>query len=266
MNPQQCYRILGLKQGCSWHELRAAYRLQIKHWHPDRHQQQAQQHSLAEQRTQQLNDAFRELSTFHKQHGYLPFSPPAANQQPATASTRASGSSHVTDADLYQQNNAAPRQSAYGRNAFGLVIIVATAVFLYISLFIPPDPHHSSNPADSKNSTFIPPVAETPRSAGNSGEAGQPVMPSGTAHDVRDMPPPPVATRRQPDMAPASPQAEQNERFFTFGDPLGKVIEIQGVPSRTEGDIWYYGASEVHFNEGVVSAWYGAPSAPLKAR
>lgn len=53
---------------------------------------------------------------------------------------------------------------------------------------------------------------------------------------------------------------------FTYGDPPGRVYEVQGVPTRTEGALWLYGESEVYFENGVVASWHSAPSHPLRAR
>lgn len=53
--------------------------------------------------------------------------------------------------------------------------------------------------------------------------------------------------------------------FFTHGDIPGKVLEAQGIPTRTEDDVWFYGDSEVHFNKGVVVSWHESPTHPLKA-
>ncbi|MGD8926421.1 MAG: hypothetical protein PVG20_06210, partial [Thioalkalispiraceae bacterium] len=58
----------------------------------------------------------------------------------------------------------------------------------------------------------------------------------------------------------------EDEKYFTYGDTAGRVFEIQGVPTKTKGDIWYYGNSEVHFQEGRVKSWYVAEGNRLKAK
>ncbi|MFP5504586.1 MAG: hypothetical protein ACLGH6_00150, partial [Gammaproteobacteria bacterium] len=52
--------------------------------------------------------------------------------------------------------------------------------------------------------------------------------------------------------------------FFTRGDTPGRVIEVQGIPTRTSGDLWFYGDSEVYFENGVVASWQSAPGYPLR--
>jgi hypothetical protein len=42
------------------------------------------------------------------------------------------------------------------------------------------------------------------------------------------------------------------------------VYTIQGIPTRTEGDIWYYGKSKVYFAKGKVLSWDENIDDPLK--
>ena len=63
------------------------------------------------------------------------------------------------------------------------------------------------------------------------------------------------------------PEAEEKVKlYFTYGDTPGKVYEVQGVPSKINGDIWYYGKSEVHFSKGRVSFWTVIPPDELKVK
>jgi hypothetical protein len=74
-------------------------------------------------------------------------------------------------------------------------------------------------------------------------------------------------TTTHPSLAPLGMQDKIDDGyFFTYGDTPGKVFEVQGVPTRTVGDIWFYGKSEVHFNKGTVVSWYNSPTHPLKAK
>lgn len=62
---------------------------------------------------------------------------------------------------------------------------------------------------------------------------------------------------------PSSPR--EQSRYFGYGSTLGEVHAIQGIPTRTEGDVWYYGKSTVRFRDGVVVSWYEDFENPLKA-
>jgi len=54
--------------------------------------------------------------------------------------------------------------------------------------------------------------------------------------------------------------------IFGYGSTLGEVYAAQGIPSRTEGDVWYYGASKVYFTNGTVVHWDESISDPLNIR
>lgn len=54
--------------------------------------------------------------------------------------------------------------------------------------------------------------------------------------------------------------------FFRIGSSLGEVYAVQGVPTRTENNVWHYGSSRVYFAKGGVIRWEESPEHPLKAR
>jgi len=54
---QNPYEVLGIKEGASEAEIKAAYREQVKKYHPDRHQDNPLQ-DLAEEKLQEINEAY----------------------------------------------------------------------------------------------------------------------------------------------------------------------------------------------------------------
>jgi len=58
------------------------------------------------------------------------------------------------------------------------------------------------------------------------------------------------------DVAPA--------RGIAAGSTLGEVYSIQGIPTRTEGDVWYYGKSSIRFAQGKVVSWTQDRANPLR--
>ena len=64
---QNPYEILGIKEGASQEEIRAAYREQVKKYHPDKHQDNPL-YELAEEKLQEINEAYEYL-TKHKGQG-----------------------------------------------------------------------------------------------------------------------------------------------------------------------------------------------------
>lgn len=62
----------------------------------------------------------------------------------------------------------------------------------------------------------------------------------------------------------ADHRTSDDGKYFTFGMSLGEVYAIQGVPTKTDHDIWYYGSSKVYFAEGKVQRWEESPDNPLR--
>lgn len=57
---QNPYEVLGIKEGASQEEIKAAYREQVKKFHPDKHQDNPLQ-ELAEEKLQEINEAYEYL-------------------------------------------------------------------------------------------------------------------------------------------------------------------------------------------------------------
>jgi molecular chaperone DnaJ len=58
---QNPYEVLGIKEGASQEEIKAAYREQVKKYHPDRHQDNPLA-DLAEEKLQEINEAYEYLT------------------------------------------------------------------------------------------------------------------------------------------------------------------------------------------------------------
>ena len=71
--------ILGLKPGVSFEEIKRAYKLQVKKWHPDRFPAEARHlQRKAHERFSQISDAFKQLEDYYKTRG----TPQYAYEQP----------------------------------------------------------------------------------------------------------------------------------------------------------------------------------------
>jgi len=51
---------------------------------------------------------------------------------------------------------------------------------------------------------------------------------------------------------------------ISAGSTLGEVYAIQGIPTRTEGEVWHYGKSSIRFVQGKVVSWTQDPANPLR--
>jgi len=65
---QNPYEVLGIKEGASQEEIKAAYREQVKKYHPDKHTDNPLQ-DLAEEKLQEINEAYEYL-TKNNGNGY----------------------------------------------------------------------------------------------------------------------------------------------------------------------------------------------------
>ena len=267
MDLLKCYQILDVPQDSTWEELRTAYRRQVQKHHPDRHQQHPDRQVLAKERMLELNEAFDTLEEYYKKNGHLPgeilkkTSRKTGHQsQTEAVSPKASERATYTPAEINPVN----LKQATRKTSWGLMLVIVILGYLFFWEGVPesdkPDNTISSEKSHfNKNSivkdgtlngTFPDRGSEESGNIHYNGEKGIEKQ-----------------TAPSPDPAPLGAQGKIHDgHFFTYGDTPGKVFEVQGVPTRTVGDIWFYGKSEVHFNKGAVVSWYNSPTHPLKVK
>ena len=212
------YELLGIRPGDSWKKLRVSYKSAINKWHPDRFTQNLSERGIAEERTKEINRAFRELQEHYRRYGSLPLDDPRpAPLYPATTATPSSSgqtTAAVSPAEPRPRkpaSNNAHRQGAGNRLRFGLALM---GLLLAGYLVLAPEEYEmtvDNHLADSVN-----------------------VVPSAGLEQTSQK----AATRS-----------------FTTGSSLGEVHSVQGIPTRVDGDIWYYGDAKVFFKNGKVSHW-----------
>lgn len=214
------YALFNLQPGASWHELKTAYRLQVRKWHPDRMPEDTSDRHRAEERTKSINRAYDELTRYYHVHGCLPL---AQAPLPAIEATiRPDVAAHDSARpDTTPTKNTASEQKNFVSGTHRLLTVIGLGLAAYVLIraaILSGDPAQSSAPTSS------------------------------TRHSD------PAA-----DATTISPT-------FGFGSSLGEVYSAQGIPSRTEGDIWYYGTSKIYFANGTVIRWEENPSHPLNTR
>jgi hypothetical protein len=234
------YRTLGLEPGCTWPQLKAAYRRAVHTWHPDRFQDQPHDRARAEEKIKEVNYAFHRLAKYYRQCGILPCTP-----ADTTASTITSRPYHKhrkapqgsvarpkhtsvdkSPPDINPTLGRSPRQSYIVK---GLLIV--SAIVLGYTFF-----NDTTDPQRSKSSYLAPESTLKPKTSIKSGSDNVQVLPR-----------------------------EETEPYgFTFGCSISDVLDIQGIPSRTEGNIIWYGSSRVVFEHGIVVDWESLPSDPLR--
>ncbi len=63
---------------------------------------------------------------------------------------------------------------------------------------------------------------------------------------------------------PAPQAVDPDAPRISVGSTLGEVYSVQGVPTTTNGDTWYYGQSQIQFLQGRVVSWVENPANPLR--
>ncbi len=230
------YRHLDVEPGSSWQEVRQAYKRCVKKWHPDHfHNNDAKTQSIAAEKIKEINCAFDLLSQHYRAHGALPLSwEPPATLPPDTESAAAGAVETVQRPVSRASDNAdedyhqPPEEEKKHIGAFTRLVFVLLLGWLGYTLWLAPD-----------------------------GPTEPPPVPS-QAPAVIASPSVDTANRNQPD--PAQPK-----HYFTYGSTVGDVYAIQGIPTKTTDNLWYYGNSKVYFSGGKVTKWEDDPANPLNA-
>ncbi len=242
------FRALGLEPGAGAPEVRKAYRRLVKQWHPDRHHlENYEAKASAEKKFREIDEAYRRIArTWGK--AKRPASPAGrafSTARRAGAKT-APASQHRFRVELFS----APRRlrvglfSALHRFRAGLFsagwptrpanlslaagLIILILFFVLISNIAPDRPIHVH-----RRLRHNPPTTSTNK-------------------EVR---PKSAPSRRASHPAHPKPGAGSAANFFTLGSSYTEVLDIQGKPTRIQGDTWVYGLSAVSFKNGTVCGY-----------
>ena len=241
----ECFALLHSRPGCSWEELRKKYKSLIQKWHPDRTNQASDNVNQATSKIVEINIAYQQLEQYYKKEGRLPDGGYTKNQSHIHSSmykesvrTNNTTSNYGVGAKAHSSpySEVKPAASINLKNRTKSLLFLVGVFYIGFILFSPNSSHIQSY---EKNSTthHTPLVAEHLQ---NDSEAKF----SLTRSTVPD----------------------KKVRYFTYGSKIGDVVSAQGPPDNIKDNVWYYGTSEVHFYEGVVTRWVRNPDFPLYAR
>jgi len=230
------YHILGIGPGASWDELRQAYKSLVNIWHPDRFQQDGRRRKLAEEKTKEITQSYKILAEYYKKHGALPYVFERAEIPLATEDvTPPYAADSVTEPEIQDVEPAAASVETPKKKRFkfpSIITAVAVAGTAYFVMQIVAWERANNPPREQSPD-------ETP-----------------TAQ---------VAEAQKDKDKDADNEIPKTEKTFTVGTSLGEVYAIQGVPTKTENDVWYYGQSKIYFSKGKVARWEEDPASPLRA-
>ena len=258
-----CYRVLGTKPDSNWADLRKAYKKSIQKWHPDRFKDDTPEKLAAEDKIKAISIAYKQIHAYYRQNGNMPAVEEVAKvvAKETVKTSTVNSKSSPSNAQKKPDTTAKPTLKAKDRNppirlvsAFMLASIFPIYYILtgtydldqqyesdYRAGDIDLQDIQTSTEADEKNITTSY-LHDEPLRKGTHNE--QQTLDKVSAHD----------------------HASKQDNYFTNGSTFADVIGTQGAPTKTDGDIWFYGNSEVHFKEGKVSHWVRTTTNPLKAQ
>ncbi|MGC2518187.1 MAG: J domain-containing protein [Burkholderiales bacterium] len=224
------YAILGVSPDTDWKAVRACYRRLIGQWHPDRFSTDAPAREIAEERSKQITNAYQALERYHRNNGVLPPMEPAA--------VAVNEKTPARDADVtFDRTRWAARASTARSEAIE-------------------DEQAKRTPGRRRRAA----IAMTAVIA--AAYLGYRFLNAWIPGDDQ-----PGESAREPDVAPRSPPVAESPREtggISAGSTFGEVYAIQGVPTMTQGDTWYYGRSSIRFYEGKVISWEAHFDNPLR--
>lgn len=239
---KDCYDVLNINIDCNWDDLKKSYRRLIQKCHPDRFKDENDK-EVATKKLKDLNIAYKQLSNYYRKHGTLPLSIPAPTEHNKNQSNRKK--------DTVPPAKKQPLQTQRKKTLPLVLIIIfipVTGIFIYpnldsivisfYDLFESQDKYQATKNKEPKKSN---PVTSTYKT-----DEISPYQDSFGNEQLTNT-------------------LKKENKFFTYGSTIGEVILIQGPPEKIEGEIWYYGESEVHFKDGLVIDWFRNSNNPLKA-
>jgi hypothetical protein len=223
------YQTLGIQPGCTWIEMKDAYRRLAKAWHPDHFERDhlTKKKAIAEDKIKEINKAFRTLSNYYKKFGRLPVD---AEDTPVTEAPSPTYPSESDSPTSDEWSNHVKKPGVSNPWRYILVgILLGGAYALW----------NASNQDLESLESYNTPAGRNPLLQGIEETSS-----STKQHNKQN----------------------NSNNYFTVGSTLGEVYAVQGVPTKIEDNVWHYGHSKVFFSNGAVSEWKEDTDNPLKTQ
>ena len=285
------YDYLEVAPGCTWQEVRRAYKRLVKKWHPDHFHSNTRAQSLANEKIKEINCAFDLLSVYYRTHGVLPpktLDTVVENVDPGHTSAANHVRSQWTSAtysDTQAAQDSAPA-TAVQKNRYGIFARMAFILFIiwvgYAMWHTPQKPGDatilgtaagpdSATPArDINYFTYGSTVGEVYAVQGTPSNTTESVwyygkskvhFNGGVVIHWYDDPSSPLRAK-----ADNIPTTQTLAQAFSIGSTKAEVLAIQGKPLMEWSSVWEYGLSKVYFDGDRVRGWYDSPLNPLMIR
>jgi hypothetical protein len=242
----------GLTRDATQVQIKDAYRVLAKVWHPDRFQSDEQLRRKAEEKLKEINSAYQLLTTNVAEGPDGRSSRPDPPKESQRASTTASAQPRYQNPPTSQFHSSfrtKPRGTRK-RLVVTLPILATGAISIYLWF------GQRAGHVDNANLNGVPAQATKQKPATNG------------STKVAEK----TGARTQASAAPSRasvvvyPSDDPLVPYFTVGSTRDDVIRVQGHPASVAGNVFRYGLSEVYFQNGRVESWHTDPGFPLKAR
>ena len=272
--------VLGMETEATESEIKSAYRMLVKVWHPDRFQSDPKLKEAAEQKLKDLNSAlaFLTLPSAERARRRPPSRPSAtaAPQQPPATPAPASHQSPAGKATRAGKPRRNFRLRPWPAIRFALksaVILFALLLGRYIWIAfdvpVPVNPEvakaYSYGKAnlmrslDAPKERFLNAVDEDLQRLGLKKPAPGPPA----AQPVPQPAPPPGNSLR---LARTPPAPRGIQPYITVGSTRDEVLAQRGTPTASAENKLVYGKSELYLKDGAVVGWRIDPASPIRVK
>jgi DnaJ domain len=270
-NYKKIYSILGVFQDDDWDTVRAAYKRQIRRWHPDRFQD-TDQRKIAEDKSKDINLAYQTLDDYYREFGSLPPDDTAQHETPLSTGELRPAREYDTDPEHHQFSGADSDQTSFRksqqprRRGFSGIIVTGVVIAIGYLLLEP-----SFTDIDNVSETNLPgpgydkfgPAAGN--FTANQTESSAPTV-AGTQSNSSDVHSDWQVDEKDKEYSPKSSPITGRPTIISIGSSKQDVLAIQGRPLRKTDTTWDYGLSRINFQDGIVTGWYENPMNPLNVK
>jgi len=259
--------LFGLARDATQAEIKDAYRVLAKVWHPDRFQGDERLRQQAEEKLKEINAAHQLLITIPAEgpHRPTPESGPQPQQpaEPTAADSDARPYSRPQTTSPWTTLHI--RRQADRRKRLSLIVAIAVigAAWTFQRYGRTLAAEFSTTPVTNDASRAVASDNSRQRTKDNATSGAS------TGADVAARSGVKPTARTRTSASPSLlvyPADDPSVAYFTVGSTRSDVVKVQGTPTKIAGNIFEYGSSEVYFQDGRVQSWHVDPGAPLKAR
>jgi curved DNA-binding protein CbpA len=283
-------RILELGADATEKEIKAAYHVLVKVWHPDRFQGDKALREAAEAKLKAVNSAYVLLCSKSSPAGkggkqepestYTAYREPQAKTESAAAPP-ATGEAMPVSRPMWSSSRWVFPAFKIVFKVAGVALAILLGRYLWIAFDVPTPTSDEAESAlaigkvsvlkelEAPKRRFLEAVEQDLRRLDPRKPAPETLPQAAELAPVADLKTQPAtptqAAKRQPVKAPAAPRKVGS--YITVGSTRDEVLEQQGTPTASTDDKLVYGKSELYLKGGSVIGWRIDPvSSPIRVK